>query len=234
MAITTWAGFLQQLTRLLDGEDISTTLITPETLQQVISLGERRLYREVRSRWNEKDFGSVITSNNRAVLPTDFEAPSIVHFGNSALEPAAEEFVRDQQRLSRVRYFSPAGNYLTFGGPVSDNQAVQGRYYCRLPDLSETTLAANSLFLSEPDLFIFGCLSQAAPFFGELEILEMWEARYAGIRDTINNSHHRTAHSAGRMMVRPSARLLNAPRPNWTIAAAAIGNYADAWAADYA
>lgn len=216
MAITTWAGFLQQLTRLLDGDDISATVITPATLLQIISLGERRIYREVKSRWNETAWDAVVVADNLAPLPDDFEAPSLVHFGASPLEPASEEFVIDQRRSSVVRYFAVAGNNLTFGGPAPDGDEVEGRYYCRLPDLDQTSLPLNALFIAEPDLFVFSCLSQAAPFFDDLKSLDLWEGRYASLRDTINQAHHRTAHGAGRMMVRPSARLLNAPRPCWT------------------
>src|SRR6478752_2110429 len=93
MSITTFAGFLDQLTRLLDGDEVSASDVNTATLRQIVSLGERRIYREVRSRHNEKAFDTVLTSNNAATLPLDFEASSVVHFGGQALEPVPEEFI---------------------------------------------------------------------------------------------------------------------------------------------
>lgn len=233
MAVTTWSDFQQQLTRLLDGDDVSSTVITPATLQQIISLGERRVYREVKSRWNEVGFINVYTANNLAPLPNDFESPSILHFGASALQPVAEEFLLDQSTQGQTKFFCIAGNSFTFAGPVADGTILQGRYFCRLPDLSETSLPTNNLFLYEPDLFIFGCLSQAAPFFDEDARIPLWEGRYGALRDELNLAHSRAAYSAGRIAVRPSARISRTP--NWNTSTSNItGTYADQYAVAYA
>lgn len=236
MAITTWAQFLQQLTRLLDGEKTGTTTIAPLTLAQIISLGERRIYREVRSRWNEAEYTDVLASNNLAAIPSDFEAPSVTHLGYSALEPVSEEFLLDQLAtncVSQTRYFTVAGSYFQFAGAVSDGTILKGRYFCRLPDLSATTLPDNDLFLNEPDLFIFACLSQAAPFFDQDARLPLWEGRYASLRDTLNERHSRSAYSTGRLMRRPSAggyRVL----PRFGASVSVVGDYAQDYVDDYA
>lgn len=232
MAITTWAGFLQQLTRLLDGENAGTTTIAPNTLGQIISLGERRIYREVRSRWNEVPYTNVICSNNTAAIPTDFESPSLTHVGFSALEPASEEFVLDRSLSALTKYFAVAGSNFTFGGPVADGTILQGRYFCRLADLSATTLPTNQLFLHEPDLFIFGCLSQAAPFFNQDTRIPLWEQRYSDLRDTLNRTHLRSAFSTGRLIRRPSALLGRIPQ--FGSATLLVGSYADNYANSYA
>ena len=234
MSITTWAQFQQQLTRLLDGEDVSQTTITPNTLAQIISLAERRIYRETRTRWNEKPFSSLPATNNLCVLPADFVAPNLVHFGKSALEPATEEFVRDHLTTSCVtRYFAFTGQEFTFGGPVADGTALQGSYYYRLPDLSATTLPTNMLFLKETDLFIFGCLAQAAPFFDQDARLQLWDGRYSSLRDELNLRHERSAISSGRIMRRPSAAGFRIP-PKFTAASPDIGDYVDDYSDNYA
>jgi hypothetical protein len=215
MSISTWPEFLSQLTRLLDGEDSSQTTIAPNTLNQVISLGERRIYREVQSRWNEVPFVGVTTTNNLAPLPADFESPRLVNLGYSSLEPVAEEFLIDQLRLPITKFFCISGNNFQFAGPAADGTAVVGRYFARLPGLSITTLPTNNLFLNEPDLFIFSCLAQAAPFFGQDARLPMWEGRYTALRDAINQRHQRSAYSSGRLKRRPSAILTTSPRPNY-------------------
>ena len=206
MAIRSYAELVDQLTRLIDGEEISATTVTPKTLAQIISLGERRIYREVRSRWNEKAFTSVNVASNLAPIPTDWEATSTMHFGAAPLLPVAEEFVMEYGAGSGdPKYFAEAGANFTFAPAVPNGAVVQGRYFYRWPDLSVTTAPTNALLLAEPDLFVYACLSQSAPFYGQDERVGMWEARYTQIRDMLNQAKNRSAYSAGRIQKRPSA-----------------------------
>jgi len=209
---TTYAEFLTDLTRLIDGEDVSVSEVSGLTLEKIINLGERRIYREIRSRWNEVAFDTAVT-NNYAPIPDDWEATSVIHFGKQALLPVAEGVVRDYFAQhgnggGDCKYFAEAGDSFTFWPAVADGTEVQGRYFCRLPDLTEQTLPENSLFNQEPDLFLYGCLSQSAPFFGQLPSLPIWESRYVLIRDSINEAKNRAAYSAGRMQRRPSVRVM--------------------------
>ena len=208
--IANYADLLEQLTRLIDGEDTNVSDVSVHTLGQIIALGERRIYREVKSRWNQKAF-SVAVSSNLASIPIDWEETSILHFGKKALEPVSEEFLRDflrYQQTGDARFFASNGASFMFGPPVADTTPVQGTYFARLPDLSPATFAGNQLIAKEPDLFLYGCLSQAAPFFGQDARVPMWEARYVGIRDALNEAAMRAAYSAGRMKMRTSATVL--------------------------
>ncbi|MES2958459.1 MAG: hypothetical protein V4792_09735 [Pseudomonadota bacterium] len=211
MSITTWPQLLEQLTRLIDGEDVTVSEVSPATLTQIIALGERRIYRELRHRLNEKAFASVTVTNNLAPIPVDFESTSVLHFGGYPLTPVAEKVIQDRlqwQWGGDTRYFAEAGANFTFWPSVANGTAVQGRYFCRLPDLNATTLPANALFLAETDLFLYGFLSQAAPFFGQDTRIPMWEARYVGIRDALNEAKNRAAYSAGRIQRRASIPVL--------------------------
>lgn len=211
MSFTTYAGLLEELTRLIDGEDTNVSDVSVRTLGQIVSLGERRIYREVQSRWNLKAFAALTVTSNLATIPADWESTDVVHFGKKALEPVADDWLRDylQNNLAgEVRYFASTGTQFTFGPPVANGTAVQGRYFARLPDLSATTFGANTLIAKEPDLFLYGCLSQSAPFFGQDARVPMWEARYVQIRDAINEAAMRTAYSAGRLRIRPSTQLM--------------------------
>jgi hypothetical protein len=211
VSITTFAGYIDQLTRLLDGESTGTSVVTPATVLQIISLGERRVYRELRTRWNEKAFADMVVTDNLAPIPDDYEAPSIVHFGDAALEPTTEEFCRENARLPHVAYFAQAGDSLTFAGTVGDGEEVQGRYFYRLPDLDATTLPTNDFFLNENAVFIYAALAEAAPFYGQDARIPLWEARYASIKEQLNTKAIRAAYSAGRLRMRPSARIERLP-----------------------
>lgn len=210
--ITSYAGLLTELTRLIDGEDTSVSDIATNTLAQIVNMGERRIYREVRSRHNERDFDVTVT-DNEAGLPEDFEACSIVHFGGYPLRPMSEEALLDYLQSSpsgECAYFAEAGDALTFAPAVSDDTEVQGRYFCRLADLSSTTLPSNELFRFAPDLFIYAALAESGPYFGaeHMSRIPFWEAKYVAIRDRINTNKNRAAFSAGRMTRSNSTRLI--------------------------
>jgi|SRR3989338_2659483 len=209
--ITTWSQFLGRLSALIAGDDTSTTSVPVSTLEAVISIGEDRLYRELRSRFNEKSFTAVTVTSNAATIPADFEASSIVHFGGQPLEPVSEEFLReylDGNPTGDARYFAAAGPSFIFGPSVADATAVQGRYFYRLPALSAATLPTNTLFAAANDLFIYAALCESAPFFEQDARIPLWNAKYESIRDSLNRGSHRAAYSAGRMRVRPSVSVL--------------------------
>lgn len=209
--ITTWSQFLGRLSSLIAGDGTDASSVPVSTLEAVISMGERRLYRELRSRFNEKSFAAVTTTSSAATIPSDFEASSVLHFGKGPVEPVSEEFLReylDSNPTGDVRYFAAAGPSFLFGPAVADGTAVQGRYFYRLPELTAATLPTNALFAVAEDLFIYAALCESAPFFEQDARIPLWNAKYESIRDSLNRGSHRAAYSAGRMRVRPSVSVL--------------------------
>ena len=157
MSITTFNDLRLQITRLLDGEDASASTISTATLNQVIALGERRIYRELRVGLNQKAWGLTVTSN-AVTLPNDFIAPSVVHFGKKPLLPVTEEMILqflNENRTGDAEHFAVAGNTLIFSPSVADTTALQGRYFYSLATLSDSTLPSNTLFANNEDLFIY-------------------------------------------------------------------------------
>lgn len=201
--IASYTDYLVQITRLIDGDDVTASEVSTETLNQVIGLAERKIYRDVRSRFNEKAFSAVTVTGNLATLPTDFEAVSIVHFGKLALLPCAEEWLREyieEGHTGDCKHFAAAGNSLMFGPAVADGTALQGRYFCRLPDLTPATFAANALIAREPDLWIYAALVEAAPFFVNAQKQgQMFMEKYEQIKDRVNVDSSRIATNAGRV-----------------------------------
>lgn len=211
--VNSYSGLLTELTRLIDGEDTSVSDIAADTLRQIVNLGERKIYREVRSRHNEKTFEGVIVSSNLAPIPEDFESCSIVHFGGLPLKPVSEEALRaylDTNPTGDAVMFCEAGANFLFGPSVTDGTELQGRYYARLADLSESTLPSNQLFRNEYDLFVYAALSEAAGLFGrETDAkVPMWEAKYRDLVARINRNKQRAAYSAGRMQRSTSTTLM--------------------------
>lgn len=207
--ITSWTELLTELTRLMDGEDTTASNISPGTLTQLVYMAELRIYRQLRTRYNEKAWGTTVTSN-AMTLPADFVASSVLHFGGKPCEPVSEEFLLEYLNANPTGdtlYFAKAGSTLVFGPSVANGTAVQGRYYYKLPALTPASLPSNALFAVAEDLFVYCALAESAPFFGQDARIPLWEAKYASVLEQLNKNDHVAAYSAGRMRTRPSTNL---------------------------
>lgn len=208
--ITTYADFLVHLGRMVTFEGDNPGDASIATLQTVLTLAQTRIYRDLETEHTEKEW-VVTVSGNRITLPDDFRSASVVHFGKKTLEPVSYEFLRqelDNGATGDTKFFARLGNYFYFSPAVADGTAVQGTYYCALPELSESTIAANALFKDAPDIFLFACMVEAAPMYGFQDQLGIWEAKYQQVKDSLNLGHRREAYNAGRMKRRPSTQLM--------------------------
>lgn len=209
--ITTIASLYTEVTRLLDGEDPTVADISVESLNRLLRIAQRRIYRDMRTRFNEVAFSALTTTSNAATLPSDFEAVSEIHFGKQPLQPVTRQVLRamvDDGGTGDACYFARVDGTLKFWPEVSNGTTVQGSYWARLADLTDANLASNALFQAADDLFIFACLVESGPFFDSIQRMPIWEAKYASIRDALNTDDMRAAYSAGRARVRPSTRIL--------------------------
>lgn len=213
-AINTLSELYVEIVRLLDGDDPEVSDLSTDTLGRLLSVAQRRIYRDVRSRWNEKSFTSLTVTGNLAALPSDFESPSIVHFGRQALIPVSEEVILDYYASSgtQEKYFAVAGSSYTFWPAIADGTLMQGRYFARLPDLTDDNLSLNDLFQNADDLFVYAALVESAPFFGASDKMPVWEAKYQSIVESLNYRTGRAAFDAGRLQVRPSASIIGSRR----------------------
>jgi hypothetical protein len=215
-----FSAFLVEVMRLLDGDEGSPTDLPLATLQQIIELGERRIYKDVRSRYNLKSFGAalisgttapVVVTNNLAPIPDDFESCSVAHFGNQPLQPVAQETLLDMNvggTAGEAIYFATMGAHFAFSPAVADATELQGTYYCRLPALDSTTAPTNLVLENEKAVFIYGVLVEGAPIFRKFNELPLWEKKYSDAVSQANSRNEKAAYSAGRMRVRPSTRLM--------------------------
>lgn len=212
MSIASYPDYLVQVMRLIDGDDVTVSDLSQDTMNQIVSLAQRRLYRVVRCRYNEVPFTATTTTNNLATLPADFEEVSIVHVGRRALAPVSEEWMReylDCNPTGEARYFAAAGDSLQFGPALTDGTAVQVRYYARLPDLTPANFSNNTLILREPDLFIYAALVEAVPFFNKAaDQAQMFMAKFAQAVESVNATSQQAATNAGRLVRRPSSSLI--------------------------
>lgn len=211
MSLATYSGLLVELQRLITGDDVIASEIPTDTLSDILLLGQRKLYRDVRSRHNEKAFAAVTVTGNLAPIPADWEATSTIHFGKQALKPKPEDWIREHLQHNPTgdcAYFAEAGPSFYFAPAVADGTALQGRYFFRFDDLTADNIAVNTLYQKEPDLFIYAALSEAGEFYPVAQRLPVWGAKYESIKDKMNSAKDRAAYSGGRIQRTPSTRLL--------------------------
>lgn len=208
--ITTLAGFLGEVQRLLDGDDVSTTDLTTATLTRNLRVAEKRIYREAKTRFNEKAFSAVTTSSNLATIPTDYKAPVILYFSGDPLEPVSEEWLVRYMQDSpggTTAYFCEAGLSFRFAPSIADATTLNGRYYYERSALSDATIAGNALFQEADDLFVYATLVEAAGFFGLSAKIPEWEAKYQQVLQTLNGLAQNVAFGGGKINRRQPNRL---------------------------
>jgi len=209
VSITTYAGLLSQLGKMVTFDENESDA-SIGTLQAVISLAETRINREARTGYNEAAISGTVVGNAFA-LPADWRAASLVHFGGLPLEPVSPEYLRehlDGQPSGECKYYCAQGRSLLFSPAVADGTVVQGYYFKALPALDATTTPTNALFLAANDLYLFACMVEAAPLYGFEDKLQLFDAKYQAVRDTLNTEHQRSAYSSGRIKRRSSTRLM--------------------------
>ena len=202
MQFSNYADFRTKVQILLDGDDISTSDLSVAVLDLIISSGEQRIYRNLRSSTQDVPF-SVTATNNVATLPTDFlemrGAPyvgpnltatyvpwevitGLINGGNTATHPIRYSFAGD------TMIFYPA-----------QSGTITGRYYKKFADIST---GLNALFTRHPDLFVYAALAESAPFLGESTRLQIWEAKYTQLVTDANEQERRRVTRGSKLSTR--------------------------------
>lgn len=178
MNFATYNDFRVTVQQLIDGDDGTTSDISPATVDLIVGLGEVRVYRELRATTMEAPLSLTVTSN-AATLPTDCIALSIVWFDpEKPLEVVSESDLRSRSRFmggGDVRKCAQAGQAVIFSPTATDGSVLAGRYYQRPVDIKT---ALNSTFTRYPELFVYAALCESAPFLGEEPRMGMWESIY--------------------------------------------------------
>ncbi len=203
MQFSNYADFRTQVHKLIDGDDVSQSDLSADTLDLIISMGEQRLYREVRSSAQDASLSLTITAN-AATLPSDLlELRNVYIAGYAPIEIVPyETFLQYATTGAQgvAIYAAQIGDTLQFA--PSTTGTLSGRYYRKFPDIS-AGLTSNTFFARHPDAFLYAALSEAAPFISDAR-LQVWEAKYVNVRNWLNNEEKRRVYNASRLSVKPA------------------------------
>lgn len=201
MSITTYAELKTAITSWLD---VPTATFTSQ-IDDLVTLGEKKLFRQTRTRDMEAAINSVI-SGGLVALPTDYVAIKYAYIDGSTItrlerRPSDWIYQHYPQRSadSRPKYIARESANFIFGPFPDSAYTVKGIYYKRQTIIATTP---NALFLANPDLYLFACLAESEPLIGRDSRVALWEAKYQRILADVNGEDRTEDASGGGLQMR--------------------------------
>ena len=185
-----YAAFRVNLLQLIDGDDVSSSSISTNALDLMVMMGEKRIYRDVRSSTQDTPL-SIIVTGNSAPLPIDLlELKSVfTPLGRPATYMPYEQI---QGRLqlapttrSKTDFYSTEGDNLIFWPSLADGSVVSGRYWKSYCSIVTEGLSGNNFFARYPELWIYAALAESGPYIGEVSRLPEWKQRYVELVEDV-------------------------------------------------
>lgn len=193
---------------LLDSDSATSTDIGVSLVSDLITVGESRIFREARNVDMETSFGDTITAGLLA-LPASYLALKSAYVDTSpqqSLERRPAEWIRmtyPQTSSSGIpKFIARYGQNFIFGPYPDSAYTVNGIYYKRPTAISGSAL--NTLFVNQPDLYLYACLSQAAIVTGANPKIPLWEAAYLKILAAVNGADRAEDSSGSTLQMRPA------------------------------
>jgi hypothetical protein len=143
-------------------------------------------------------------------LPADFQSMRRVRLSSVTGKPCLEfksgtqmdEYrFRTSDVVGQPRYFTVFGDEIELAPTPGAAYTIEMVYRANIPPLITT----NWLLTLAPDLYLYGCLLESAPYIKEDGRLQTWGALYKGALDGLNNLGLTSTFNAGPMTVRTSS-----------------------------
>ena len=208
MSITTYAELKTAVGRWVGASDdaTATSLGITSTIDDLVTIAEKRILREVRSKDTETAISSVISSGVIAV-PSDYVAIKYLYLNTTPaqfLEPRSPVWIYEnypyRSSEDQPKFFARETTNFIFGPYPDSTYTVKGVYY-KTP---ATALSAGvyDLFTNNPDLYLFGCLAEAEILIGKDARIPLWEAKYKKILSDVNGLNMSAELGSGSLRMR--------------------------------
>lgn len=168
-----------------------------DRIPEFISIGEARIAREVRARQMEQRV-STTPDSAYSSLPSDYIAMRALRIQGSTIGwltyITPDEFFGSfaSSGASSAKYYTIFGDELVF--PSTPAAAIELWYYKKLAALSSAT---NTLFTSNPDLYLYAAMAAAQPFLKADARMPVWEALFNQVKDSVNDAHKEGRYPSG-------------------------------------
>lgn len=198
MALSTYSDLKTAVATWLHRADMTT--IVPD----LILLGERRIFREVRCNEMETALSSAIASGV-IVVPSGYLELKFAYIDGSPtrkLQRASASQIYEQYPVrasgGKPRLIAREGTNFIFGPYPDSTYTVKGVYYAEPASIQSS---ANSVFLAHPDLYLMAALCEASPYLKDDQRVPLWEQKYAQIKTQISTLEAKEYGSGGGLRV---------------------------------
>ena len=171
-----------------------------------ITMAEVRIYNEVRCKEIEVTFTDTISSGVISV-PTGYKEMKNLRITSAPVQRLIRKkpgWIYEKYPLrssdGKPLFFGRDGTSIVFGPYPDADYTVAGTYYKKLDPLSGSN-ETNWLTDDYPNLLLFAALSEAEPFLKNDTRVQLWEAKYAAIRDAINKASRKEEHSGSDLTI---------------------------------
>lgn len=203
MSITDYASLKTGIAGWLD---VSATDLSSE-IDDLIMVGERRIFREVRTKDMEVALSGTISSGVLA-LPTGYVALKNARINTSPvveLERRTAEWIYAnygyQSSSGIPKYIARDGTNFIFGPYPDSAYTILGTYYIRLDSIASSV---TSFFAQVPDLYLMAALAEADVIVGRDDRLPIWESKYQKILADVNGEDKTEYESGSSLQMRTS------------------------------
>lgn len=178
----TYAGLQASVADFL--HDSELTGVIPD----LILLGEKRIFRNVRCRVMESTFSGTI-SNGVIAVPNDYLELKFAYINASPTSylsgaSASQIYAKFPNRVAsgKPTLIGREGSNFIFGPYPDSSYAVLGTYYAKPTSIQSS---ANALYVANPDLYLMATLCEAAPYMQDDPRIQVWEAKLNAIFNQI-------------------------------------------------
>ena len=175
MSITTYSELKTAATNWLRRGDLSSFL------DDLVTVGETRIFRELRNKDMETSFNSTIASGTIST-PTSYIDLKFAYIDGSPTRRLKRrtnswiyENYPERSSSGKPSFIAREGSTFIFGPYSDSNHVVKGIYYKNIGPVSSS---AHVLFTNNPDLYLYATLCAAEPFLKNDKRVALWEAEY--------------------------------------------------------
>ena len=205
MAINSYANLKTALANWLDRSDLTSRL------DEFIELAEARFADDIRIRAMETTATQTLTSGTRSyALPTGYLQGRNFQINTdpiTALEyitPEMMDRIWAGSSTGRPRTYTIIGDNYHLGPAPDTADTLEITYYKEFTPLSGSA-TTNWIILNRPNLYLYACLLEAAPFLGNPEEASVWARYYSEALERLHEADARDRFSGSALTIRTTA-----------------------------
>lgn len=186
MSLSTYSDLRTALqTRL----DVSTSDISNANADDLFTEAEKRIYRELRIRDMETAFSTAISSGVIA-LPSGYVELKYAYVDSTPtymLQRKTPQWIYlnypTRSSSGKPLFIAREGANFIFGPYPDSGYTITGVYYVKPTTVVNDTL--RGALLTNPDLLLYAALTEGEKFLGREQRAQLWESRYAEVKNQI-------------------------------------------------